>query len=214
MWPGEKSPYSTFPDTDSARPPSNTRILFLHVLNSARLLLCFLLLPFYVLFMRLFRLDGWRWEQNTVEYANGISVWGYDGSLDSISWYGSHPPQLPCPAIVIHYPGFDLDNSQFSASWIMQKLGGIVFNEYNDQYQVKLESGGARIVTGYAKNTLVSLEVRVLVGAQIDVTIDGKEITLPASREELFSAFGQPMGASSTYYEIGRCQPVGHEPHV
>lgn len=163
---------------------------------------------------------GCSWQSQETEYAKGITVNGQRGSFQRISWYKSHSPELPCPSIVVHLPGLDLDNTHLSSSKAMRELGAVVQNEHNlkgrKYLDLTLERDGARIMTCFENDSLARVLVTSMGSRKINIAVDGNNIALPASKDELLGAFGQPVKARTVYHPVGDIDGTRarSEPHL
>jgi hypothetical protein len=136
---------------------------------------------------------GCSWEEKRAEYAKGVTVeTGVRSKFCSLHWCKIVPAQNPCPAFVVHLPGCDIDNSQLSSMQAMRALGGFPMNDNGNMKDIWLKRDGAEIRITYENGELWSFEVSSMENS-VRVTVDGKDITFPASKEELLGAFGEPI---------------------
>jgi hypothetical protein len=156
---------------------------------------------------------GCTWRSHDAEYAQGFSVAGYDDKYQTIYWFKEIPRNHPCPPIVVHLPGHDIDNAVLASPKAMQELGGVILNQNpGNMFDVRLIRDGARIDTNYENGVLTGVSAGAS-GGSIRITVDGKDVTLPASKDELVRALGQPAKAA-TFYHGPLPDTCRSEPHL
>ena len=125
-------------------------------------------------------------------------AFGQRGPFNEVSWSDLSERQPACP-LVVHLPAGDLGDDEFRTVKAMTDLGGKP-QEWDTGGQpgrprqrvtnVGLERGTASIQTTYHDGRLVA--VRVLVSGETRVTVRGKQVTLPATKDDLVLTFGEP----------------------
>lgn len=145
-------------------------------------------------------------------YSNGISVEATHDGYDTLFWVHYWKKPLPLPSIVVHLGGKDLDSTQLSSDKAMRELGGVVRYAQGDDLQVELRLGHTQIDTTYTAGNLRLVMIRTM-GGRTSVTVDGKDLTIPASKDEVLRAFGEPAQAQ-TEYTTGIGSPPRTEDHL
>jgi hypothetical protein len=159
----------------------------------ARIGLCLLVVPTVLC------TAGCTHRTHQADYPKGYFVHGQNDKYLTVFWYRNRPPYVPCPPIVVHLPGHDIDNAMLASPKAMQSLGGVILNRNPGSLDVRLIRDGARIDTSYEGDVLTGVSADAL-GGKVRITVDGKDITLPASKDELVRALGQPLKAETRYH--------------
>jgi hypothetical protein len=117
-------------------------------------------------------------------------------AFDELIWNDAQQKQPVCP-IVIHLPGGDLGDEQLRTTKALIDLGAkeekYDIGEGKDKSRASvmtLDRGAMKLVVGYHNDRLASLTLRVTEPTR--VTVRGKPVTLPLSRNDLIGTFGQP----------------------
>jgi hypothetical protein len=132
-------------------------------------------------------------EFSNAFYDKGIIFSGLGDVIHQVYWQRPKGKAIPCP-LVVRLNGKRLGESELASQKFMRALGAEPRNEFQNQKELVLSAPGYSIFCRYENEILVAVGLNAYANAAttVEVSVDGKDLTLPMTENELFRRMGKP----------------------